>query len=117
MSAVTLIVVGDEIEAEAVCDLLRPNGIKCAHRRTDPAAATYGGGLPIGGATEVLSTRVTWRQRAQYSLVPVEVTVSCGGIRTQTTRRGGTRCSIRRRQSMNARNWNESAPGFDGAVC
>ena len=56
MSAVTLTVVGDEIEAEALCGLLRMNGIKCAYRRTDRSAAlgTYGGGFAIAGPTEVL---------------------------------------------------------------
>jgi Putative prokaryotic signal transducing protein len=56
MSAVKLTVVGDEIEAEALCGLLRTNGIKCAHRRTDRSAAigTYGGGWPIAGPIEVL---------------------------------------------------------------
>ena len=56
VSAVTLIVVGDEMEAEAVCGLLRTAGIKCAYRRTDRSAAvgTYGGGFAIAGPTEVL---------------------------------------------------------------
>ncbi len=52
----TLVVVGDEMEAEAVCGLLRTNGIKCAYRRTDRSAAvgTYGGGFAIAGPTDVL---------------------------------------------------------------
>ena len=56
VSAVTLMVVGDEMEPEAVCGLLRTNGIKCAYRRTDRSAAvgTYGGGFAIAGPTEVL---------------------------------------------------------------
>jgi len=56
MAAVTLMVVGDEMEAEAVCGLLRTNGIKCAYRRTNRSAAigTYGGGYAIAGPTEVL---------------------------------------------------------------
>ena len=56
VSAVTLTVVGDEMEAEALCGLLRTSGIKCAYRRTDRSAAvgTYGGGFAIAGPTEVL---------------------------------------------------------------
>ncbi len=56
MGAVTLTVVGDEMEAEAVCGLLRTNGIKCAYRRSDRSAGvgTYGGGFAIAGPTEVL---------------------------------------------------------------
>jgi hypothetical protein len=38
MDAVTLTVVGDEMEAEALCGLLRTNGIECAYRRTNLSA-------------------------------------------------------------------------------
>ncbi len=56
MSVVRLNTVGDEMEAEALCGLLRTNGIKCDYRRTDisAGAGTYGGGFAIGGPTEVL---------------------------------------------------------------
>jgi hypothetical protein len=56
VAAVTLTVVGDEMEAEAVCGLLRTNGIECAYRRTNMSAGagTYGGGFAIAGPTEVL---------------------------------------------------------------
>jgi Putative prokaryotic signal transducing protein len=56
MASVTLRVVGDEMEAEALCGLLRTNGIKCAYRRGDMSAGagTYGGGFAIAGPTEVL---------------------------------------------------------------
>ncbi len=56
MSVVTLTVVANEIEAEALCGLPRTNGIKCAYRRGDRSAAvgTYGGGFAIAGPTEVL---------------------------------------------------------------
>ena len=56
MASVTLAVVGDEMEAEAVCGLLRTNGIKCAYRRSNMSAGagTYGGGFAIAGPTEVL---------------------------------------------------------------
>jgi hypothetical protein len=55
VAAVTLTIVGDEVEAEALCGLLRTNGIACSFRRTNMSAVigTYGGG-PIGGPTEVL---------------------------------------------------------------
>jgi hypothetical protein len=56
VSSATLTVVGDEMEAEALCGLLRTNGIKCNHRRTEMSAGagTYGGGFAIAGPTEVL---------------------------------------------------------------
>jgi len=56
VSAVTLTVVGGEMEAEEVCGLLRSNGIKCAYRRSNPSsgAGGYGGGFAIPGPTEVL---------------------------------------------------------------
>jgi hypothetical protein len=55
MAAKTLTVVAGEIEAEAVCALLRVNGIACNHRRTDRSAAvgTYFGGA-MASPTEVL---------------------------------------------------------------
>jgi hypothetical protein len=51
-----LTVVGDEMEAEALCGLLRTNGIACSYRRTDVSAGigTYGGGFAMAGPTEVL---------------------------------------------------------------
>ena len=56
MDAVTLTVVGDEMEAEALCGLLRVNGIECAYRRSDMSAGagTFGGGFAMAGPTEVL---------------------------------------------------------------
>jgi hypothetical protein len=56
MGVVAVTVVEDEMEAEALCGLLRTNGIKCSYRRTDRSAAvgTYGGGYAIAGPTEVL---------------------------------------------------------------
>jgi hypothetical protein len=56
VSAVTVKVVGDEMEAEIVCGLLRTNGIKCSYRRSNisAGAGTYGGGFAIAGRTEVL---------------------------------------------------------------
>lgn len=56
MGAVTLTVVGDEMEAEALCGLLRTSGIKCAYRRSDMSAGAgpYGGGFAIAGPTEVM---------------------------------------------------------------
>lgn len=56
MAGVRLTVVGDEMEAEAVCGMLRANGIACSYRRTDMSAGlgTYGGGFSMAGPTEVL---------------------------------------------------------------
>lgn len=56
MAGVTLTVVADEMEAEALCGMLRASGITCSYRRTDTSAAigTYGGGFAIAGPTEVL---------------------------------------------------------------
>jgi hypothetical protein len=56
VAAVTLTIVGDEMEAEALCGLLRTNGIACSYRKTNTAAAigTYGGGFTIAGPTEVM---------------------------------------------------------------
>ena len=59
VSAVTLMLVGDEMEAEEVCGLLRTNGIKCAHRPSNRSAgAGYGAGFTIAGPTEVLVDEV-----------------------------------------------------------
>jgi hypothetical protein len=55
VDAVTLTYVGDEMEAEMLCGLLRTNGIDCSYRRSDMGAgAAYGGGSSIAGPTEVL---------------------------------------------------------------
>jgi hypothetical protein len=56
MSAVKLTVVRDELEAEALCGLLRTNGIACFYRKTDSAGAigAESGGFAIAGPTEVL---------------------------------------------------------------
>jgi hypothetical protein len=56
LDAVVLTVVGDEMEAEALCGLLRANGIACAYRRSNASAGagTFGGGFAIAGPTEVL---------------------------------------------------------------
>jgi hypothetical protein len=48
---VRLAIVADEGEAEAVCGLLRSEGIRCAHRTTDLSADR---GLQFGGWREVL---------------------------------------------------------------
>jgi Putative prokaryotic signal transducing protein len=55
-AAVTLTVVGDEMEAETLCGMLRASGIACSFRRTDTSAGigTYGGGFSMAGPTEVL---------------------------------------------------------------
>jgi len=42
MALVTLTVVGNELEAEVLCGLLRTNGIACSHQSTGAEAAPYG---------------------------------------------------------------------------
>lgn len=55
MEQVRLTIVGDELEAETLCGLLRSNGIACSYRRTDSSAAiaTYSGGFTMAGPIEV----------------------------------------------------------------
>jgi hypothetical protein len=45
MNVVRLIVVGDSMEAEVICGLLRTEGIACDHRQTDVGA---GAGDAVG---------------------------------------------------------------------
>jgi hypothetical protein len=56
MDAVKLTVVGNEMEAEMLCGLLRSHGIACNHRKSDSAAAisAESGGFAMAGPTEVL---------------------------------------------------------------
>lgn len=56
MDETTLTVVGDEMEAEMICGLLRANGIECFHRRTDPASAisAFAVGNSMAGPTEIV---------------------------------------------------------------
>jgi hypothetical protein len=56
MGAVKLTVVRDELEAEALCGLLRTNGIACFYRKSNVAGAigAESGGFAIAGPTEVL---------------------------------------------------------------
>ncbi|HKI22360.1 MAG TPA: DUF2007 domain-containing protein [Gaiellaceae bacterium] len=51
---VRLTVVPDEGEAEALCGLLRSEGIECFYRDTDVSAAGIFGGSTFGGWREVL---------------------------------------------------------------
>ena len=53
-NAVGLTVVGGETEAEALCGLLRANGIECFHRQTDYGAGAADGGASWAGPTEVV---------------------------------------------------------------
>jgi hypothetical protein len=46
--------VPDEGEAEALCGLLRSEGIECVYRDTDVSAAGIFGGSTFGGWREVL---------------------------------------------------------------
>jgi len=50
----TLTVVGDELEAETLCCLLRVNGIECDYRRTDVSAGRGDGSSSMSGPTEIL---------------------------------------------------------------
>ena len=54
MAAVKLTVVGDEMEAEMLCGLLRTNGIACEYRHTDMGAGGALGGISMAGPTEVM---------------------------------------------------------------
>lgn len=56
MDPVKLTVVGNEMEAEMLCGLLRAHGIACNYRKTDSAGAigAESGGFAIAGPTEVL---------------------------------------------------------------
>jgi len=56
MDAVKLTLVGNEMDAEMLCGLLRSHGIACNHRKSDSAAAisAESGGFAIAGPTEVL---------------------------------------------------------------
>ncbi len=53
MFGVRLTVVGDEMEAAAICGLLRTEGIPCTDRRTDMAAGA-GEATGSGGPREIL---------------------------------------------------------------
>jgi hypothetical protein len=56
VTGVTLTVVGSQMEAEALCGMLRANGIACGYRVSDAAsgiAMTTGASLSIG-AVEIL---------------------------------------------------------------
>jgi hypothetical protein len=50
----TLTVVGDELEAETLCGLLRVNGVECDYRRTDVAAGRADGSASSSGPIEIL---------------------------------------------------------------
>ena len=50
----TLTVVGDEMEAEALCGLLRASGIDCYFRRTNVSAGAYGAAGSSAGPTEIV---------------------------------------------------------------
>ena len=56
MAEAILTVVGDEMEAEALCGLLRVNGVECSYRRSDVSAAiaATSGGFTIAGPIEVI---------------------------------------------------------------
>jgi hypothetical protein len=53
MLGVRLTVVGNEIEAETICGLLRTEGIACDHRQTDMGAGAWEA-TGSGGPREIL---------------------------------------------------------------
>jgi Putative prokaryotic signal transducing protein len=53
MNEVRLMVVGNSMEAEAICGLLRTEGIACDHRRTDMGAGA-GDAVGSSGPREIL---------------------------------------------------------------
>jgi hypothetical protein len=53
MFGVRLTVVGDEMEAETICGLLRTEGIACDHRQTDMGAGAWEA-TGSGGPREIL---------------------------------------------------------------
>jgi hypothetical protein len=53
MVGIRLTVVGDEMEAEAICGLLRTEGIACNHRQTDMGAGAWEA-TGSGGPREIL---------------------------------------------------------------
>ena len=66
MNVVRLMVVGNSMEAETICGLLRTEGIACDHRQTDMGA---GAGDAVGdsGPREILVARETSRARGSLS--------------------------------------------------
>ncbi|MDQ3821687.1 MAG: DUF2007 domain-containing protein [Actinomycetota bacterium] len=68
MVAVRLTVVGDGIEAEAICGLLRTEGIACSHRQTDMGAGAWEA-TGTGGPREVL-VAPSDLERAQELIAP-----------------------------------------------
>jgi putative signal transducing protein len=54
MAEAPLTVVGDELEAETLCGLLRVNGIECSYRRTDVAAGRADGSNSMSGPTLIV---------------------------------------------------------------
>jgi hypothetical protein len=56
MNGVRLMVVGNAMEAETICGLLRTEGIACDHRQTDMGAGA-GDAIGDGGPREILVAR------------------------------------------------------------
>jgi hypothetical protein len=56
MNGVRLKVVGNSLEAETICGLLRTEGIACDHRQTDMGAGA-GDALGDGGPREIVVAR------------------------------------------------------------
>lgn len=65
---VRLTVVGDGMEAEAICGLLRTEGIACNHRQTDMGAGAWEA-TGTGGPREIL-VALSDLERAQELIKP-----------------------------------------------
>ncbi len=73
MSLVRLLTVGDELEAEMVCALLRTEQIPATHRRTDFAAGAGDASTTAAGPREILvPTEAVAAARAVLSGTPLE---------------------------------------------
>ena len=70
MDPVRLTIVGNEPEAEMLCDLLRSEGIECMHRVTDLGAGSLDGVAAVG-PREVLVHAVDL-ERARELAAPAE---------------------------------------------
>ena len=69
MSGVRLTVVGDGMEAEAICGLLRTEGIACDHRQTDMGVGAWEA-TGSGGPREILVVESDL-ERARELIKPV----------------------------------------------
>jgi hypothetical protein len=83
MLGVRLTVVGNEIEAEAICGLLRTEGIACDHRQTDMGAGAWEA-TGSGGPREIL-VEPDDLERARELIKPDTSFETTGTSDTETT--------------------------------